>query len=151
MENIRDAPYSPTPEETRKVLEEYELGVIARFKADSDPEVSPKHIHHHLWDSINRAHVTIFRLERRAFLMGYYKAFGFNALPCCAFCPTSIPEEKAVMNSFEARKSSIRSDLLEHIKLYLYNKKTPSQRIRRTARNLMYVSRSSKVTFSSAP
>ncbi len=118
MENIRDAPYSPTPEETRKVLEEYELGVIARFKADSDPEVSPKHIHHHLWDSINRAHVTIFRLERRAFLMGYYKAFGFNALPCCAFCPTSIPEEKAVMNSFEARKSSIRSDLLEHIKLY---------------------------------
>ncbi|MEA2045618.1 MAG: DUF2284 domain-containing protein [Euryarchaeota archaeon] len=95
-------PYSPTPEETRKVLEEYEFGVIARFEADPDPEVSPEHLHHHLWDSIDRVHETIFRLERRAFLMGYYKAFGFNALPC-TLCPTCIPEEKAVMDPFEAR------------------------------------------------
>ncbi len=95
-------PYSPTPEETRKVLEEYRVGVVARFEAKPDPEVSPEHIHHHLWDSINTVHETVFQLERRAFLSGYYKAFGFNALPC-TFCATCIPEEKERIDPFEVR------------------------------------------------
>lgn len=95
-------PYSPTPEETRKVLEEYRIGVIARFEADPDREVSPRHLHHHLWDSINTVHETIFQLERCAFLSGYYKAFGFNALPC-TFCATCIPEEKEEMDPFAVR------------------------------------------------
>ena len=95
-------PYSPTPEETRKVLEEYRIGVIARFEANPDREVSPQHLHHHLWDSINTVHETIFQLERCAFLSGYYKAFGFNALPC-TFCATCIPEEKERVDPFDAR------------------------------------------------
>ena len=86
-------PYSPTPEETRKVLEEYRVGVIARFEAVADPAFPPQRLHHHLWGSINAVHETIFQLERAAFLAGYYKAFGFNALPC-TFCETCIPEER---------------------------------------------------------
>ncbi|MGC9514775.1 DUF2284 domain-containing protein [Methanocrinis sp.] len=95
-------PYSPTPEETRKVLEEYTVGIVARFEAEPDPGISAEHIHHHLWDSINAVHETVFQLERCAFLAGYYKAFGFNALPC-TFCATCIPEEKETIDSFEAR------------------------------------------------
>ena len=95
-------PYSPTPEETRKVLDEYGVGVIARFEATPDNDVSPQRLHHHLWDSINSVHETIFQLERCAFLSGYYKAFGFNALPC-TFCATCIPEEKEDMDVFDAR------------------------------------------------
>lgn len=86
-------PYSPTPEETRKVLEEYCIGVVARFEAVPDPAVPPQRLHHHLWGSIKAVHETIFQLERSAFLAGYYKAFGFNALPC-TFCETCIPEER---------------------------------------------------------
>ncbi|MCR3884067.1 DUF2284 domain-containing protein [Methanotrichaceae archaeon M04Ac] len=95
-------PYSPTPEETRKILSEYRVGIIARFEASPDPEVAPQHLHHHLWESINRVHEMIFQLERRAFLAGYYKAFGFNALPC-TFCATCIPEEKEMADPLDAR------------------------------------------------
>ena len=86
-------PYSPTPEETQRVLEEYRVGVIARFEAVANPAFPPQRLHHHLWGSINAVHETIFQLERSAFLAGYYKAFGFNALPC-TFCETCIPEER---------------------------------------------------------
>ena len=95
-------PYSPTPEEMRKVLAEYRVGVVAKFEASPDPEVSPQHLHHHLWASINTVHETVFQLEWCAFLSGYYKAFGFNALPC-TFCATCIPEEKERVDLFDAR------------------------------------------------
>jgi predicted metal-binding protein len=95
-------PYTPTPDETKKILEEYELAVIARFDVVPNSEVSPKHLHHHLWSSIGRVHETIFQLERRAFLYGCYKAFGMNALPC-TYCETCIPEEKEVINPYDLR------------------------------------------------
>ena len=95
-------PYSPTPDETRKILSEYAVGVIARFEALPDRDVPPQRLHHHLWESINRVHETVFQLERRAFLAGCYKAFGFNALPC-TFCATCIPEEEERVGPFEAR------------------------------------------------
>ena len=95
-------PYSPTPDETRKVLSEYSVGVVARFEAVPDRDVPPQRLHHHLWDSINIVHETVFQLERRAFLAGCYKAFGFTALPC-TFCATCIPEEKERVDPFDAR------------------------------------------------
>mgnify|MGYP000533675036 CR=1 FL=1 len=65
-------PYSPTPEETRRVLDEYESAVLIHCPSGSGSmpgEIVPK-------------------LEREAFLAGYYKAFGFASGPCglCQRC-----------------------------------------------------------------
>ncbi|MFZ2070006.1 MAG: DUF2284 domain-containing protein [Halobacteriota archaeon] len=87
-------PYTPGPEETRKLLKGYEKAIITRFK-DVKPnlEVQPAHIHHFLWDAIFKTHNTMFELERHAFLAGYYKAFAMAALPC-TYCRDCLPERE---------------------------------------------------------
>ena len=65
-------PHSPTPEETRKVLDGYARAVLIHAGPRMD---------------VRR---TIGALEREAFLAGFYKAFGFACGPCglceeCAF------------------------------------------------------------------
>jgi len=64
-------PNTPTPEETREVIEGYETAILAHFGA--------------------RGHITksMVALEREAFLEGYYRAFAFGAGPCtlCNSCP----------------------------------------------------------------
>ncbi len=72
-------PFSPVPEKTRQVLQEYRWAVIyayngARLSADSMQRF-------------------LAQLERTAFLDGYYKAFGFGAGPC-RFCATCRPGER---------------------------------------------------------
>lgn len=60
-------PYSPTPEETAKIVDEFETGILLH----------------------GREHVNITRvaaeLEREIFLAGYYKAISFGSGPC-RFC-----------------------------------------------------------------
>ncbi len=86
-------PYSPTPEETGKVLDDYEHAVLFEFVGlPKEASVDPRHIHHYLWDLILMVHDVVFKLERHAFLGGYYKAFGFGAYPC-SLCETCLPEE----------------------------------------------------------
>jgi predicted metal-binding protein len=63
-------PYSPTPETTRKMLDEYETAIL---------------LHSDDWDvprAVARA------LEPKIFLAGYYKAFAFLCGPCwlCKKC-----------------------------------------------------------------
>jgi len=85
-------PYTPKPEETRKLIRGYEKGLIARFKdVQPNTEVPPAHIHHFLWDAILEMHNTMFKLERHTFLSGYYKAFAMGALPC-SYCADCLPE-----------------------------------------------------------
>ncbi len=86
-------PYAPTPDETRRLLADYKFAVLARFHPVPTPGYEPKRLHHYLWDSLTLLHKTIFELERRAFLMGCYKAFGMGAMPC-TFCETCVAEEK---------------------------------------------------------
>ncbi|HOK57872.1 DUF2284 domain-containing protein [Methanothrix sp.] len=86
-------PYAPSPEETRRMLEDYDFAVLARFSPTPTPGYEPRRLHHYLWDSLTALHKTIFELERQAFLMGCYKAFGMGAMPC-TFCETCIAEEK---------------------------------------------------------
>jgi predicted metal-binding protein len=57
-------PHSPTPETTRKLLDEYEAILLVHFAG---------------WRDVRRA---IAKLERAAFLDGFYKAFGIASGPC---------------------------------------------------------------------
>ena len=58
-------PYSPTPEETRRILDSYNTAILVHC---SDG-----------WDDLNEI---VVQLEREIFLGGYYKAFGLSAGPC---------------------------------------------------------------------
>lgn len=57
-------PYSPTPDQTRRMLSCYKYAILVRFPPDSD---------------IHRA---MAKLEREAFLSGYHPAFAMVAGPC---------------------------------------------------------------------
>jgi len=64
-------PKTPTPEQTRKVIDGYETALLAHFGMNG---------------SATKAMVT---LERETFLQGHYRAFAFGAGPCmlCKSCP----------------------------------------------------------------
>jgi predicted metal-binding protein len=74
-------PRSPSPEQTRSVIDCYRKAILAHF------------------DGRRGVTGVIVRLEREIFLAGYYKALGFGAGPCsiCAECPGDgcIHPEKA--------------------------------------------------------
>ena len=64
-ERLTCPPYSPTPEEMRKVIDEYSSAILLRFRPDSA-----------------RTHEVVAKLEKEAFLSGYYSAFGLACGPC---------------------------------------------------------------------
>ncbi len=66
-------PYSPTSEETRKVLDSYEHAILLRGNSNAE------------------ARDAAVKLEREIFLRGYYKSFAFASGPCrnCQQCDTS--------------------------------------------------------------
>jgi predicted metal-binding protein len=86
-------PYTPSVEETRRLIQCYERALVARFEAIPNYDVPPIRIHHYLWDAIRIMHDTMFELERYAFLSGYYKAFAMVALPC-TYCEDCLPERE---------------------------------------------------------
>jgi len=63
-------PSTPSPDETRKVIDSYETALLAHFAAGK------------------AATSSMVTLEREVFLEGYYKAFAFGAGPCslCKSC-----------------------------------------------------------------
>ncbi|MEM2051084.1 MAG: DUF2284 domain-containing protein [Thermoproteota archaeon] len=61
-------PYSPSPEQTRRILSGYSSAILLRF----EPE-------------LGNVHKIVAKLEREAFLSGYYSAFGLASGPC-PFC-----------------------------------------------------------------
>ena len=67
-------PHSPSPDETRRMLDEYQRAILIHCAAY--PDVRP----------------LIARLEREAFLGGFYKAFGFACGPC-ELCPACAFEK----------------------------------------------------------
>ncbi len=73
-------PHSPTPDETRAVLDCYERALLIHCK----PGVNVKQV--------------VVAVERDVFLAGYYKAFGYGAGPCslcreCNFEACARPHE----------------------------------------------------------
>lgn len=94
-------PYSPTPEETKKRLQEYNLALLIEFSKLKAKEKQPD------------VHEIMYELEREAFLSGFYKAFAYAAGPCrlCKICPASEIEnpneysKKNCINPSKARPS----------------------------------------------
>lgn len=76
-------PHSPAPDDTRRMLDEFSRAILIHCDA-----------------ATNMRHL-IATLERRAFLSGYYKAFGFARGPC-ELCPTCA-FEKGCRHADEAR------------------------------------------------
>jgi predicted metal-binding protein len=80
-------PNATTPEETRKILAEYQHAIMFRFterdgflgytSPPGNPETTAAWVHR-----------SMLALERHAFMAGYYKAFSFSAHPCsvCTRC-----------------------------------------------------------------
>jgi predicted metal-binding protein len=80
-------PYAPSPEETRRMVREYESGMLFRFVGvpgheNLRPEEIPLDFHPFFADLIKWVNGTIHFLEKTAFYDGFYKAFGFGAYPC---------------------------------------------------------------------
>ena len=76
-------PRTPAPDETRRVIDAYQRAIL--FEAGLS---EPKAI--------------AVKLEREAFLAGYYKAFGLGAGPC-SLCPEGCAFDKGCRRAHEAR------------------------------------------------
>lgn len=85
-EHLTCPPFSPTPQETRRMLDEYTTAILIHCPGDW-PDVKP----------------IVCTLEREAFLSGYYKAFGMGSGPCdlCGTCNT----QKGCTHTEQARPS----------------------------------------------
>ena len=75
-------PFTPGPEETARVLEEYRRGMLLayHFKGPASARKTTR-----------RRRDFLVQLERMCFLDGHYKAFGYANGPCrlCASCDTT--------------------------------------------------------------
>jgi predicted metal-binding protein len=77
-------PFSPTPEETRQVLDGYKRAMLIRFSAEADTKA------------------TVAELEREIFLRGAWKALGLGAGPCY-FCESCVLPEGPCRHAERAR------------------------------------------------
>jgi predicted metal-binding protein len=79
-------PFTPTPEQMRKVLDCYKRAILMHFGAEANVKK------------------TVVELERDVFLRGAWKALGLGAGPCY-FCRTCNVEEKQCRHPERARPS----------------------------------------------
>jgi predicted metal-binding protein len=72
-------PRSPSPDQTRRILSEYDQAIILEFKEEKGRK----------WTSVNE---TMVEVEKKAFLVGYYAAIGLASGPCkfCEKCNLSV-------------------------------------------------------------
>ncbi len=80
-------PYAPSPDDTRRMVDEYSLGLLLWFegvpgRGEFGPEDTPDDFHPWYADLIRWVNGTVHELEKTAFYDGFYKAFGFGGYPC---------------------------------------------------------------------
>jgi len=77
-------PFTPTPEEMRKVLDAYRRAILIHFEAEAEIKA------------------VVAELEREIFLRGAWKVFGLGAGPCyfCKKCPV---DERQCRHAEQAR------------------------------------------------
>ena len=71
-ESLTCPPYSPTPDETRKILNSFKKAILIHCQSRAHVDISK----------------IVIQIEKEAFLAGYYKALGMGAGPCrlCREC-----------------------------------------------------------------
>lgn len=82
-------PHSPSPEDTRKVLDEYTRAYLIKYEGFLGfDEYPPKRLPAAMDELSLHVCKTAFDMERHAFLSGYYKAFSYGAHRCrlCDIC-----------------------------------------------------------------
>ena len=82
--NLMCPPYSPPPDQTQKVLNEYNRGMLLTYRVESAED------EYRIRKQMKK---TIAGLERELFLEGYYNAFGMTSGPCnlCEECDVTQP------------------------------------------------------------
>lgn len=97
-------PFSPTPEETRRLLSEYKTAVLVHSQTSLHPDYTPEQHRLHVKECRTKLHMAVIEMERTAFLHGYYKAFAMGATPC-TLCESCVIEERSnisKINDFSA-------------------------------------------------
>ncbi len=100
-------PRSPTPEDTRKVLDEYSKAYLLKYEGFLGfDEYPPKDIEKAMTALSLHVCKAAYGMERHAFLSGYYKAFSYGAHRCrlCDICDV-VQEGKGCRFPKEARPS----------------------------------------------
>jgi len=100
-------PYSPSPDDTRKVLDEYTKAYLIKYEGFLGfDEYPPKRLDEAMTDLSLHVCKAAYNMERHAFLSGYYKAFSYGAHRCrkCDVCAI-LEGEKGCRFPFEARPS----------------------------------------------
>ncbi|MCS7105329.1 MAG: DUF2284 domain-containing protein [Thermofilaceae archaeon] len=87
-------PYSPTPEETERILKGYGICLLVKFGLCVEAG----------YNSGVNVHDVMFKLEREAFLLGYYPAFALACGPC-PYCDECNIEEGFCRHPERARPS----------------------------------------------
>lgn len=101
-------PYSPTPEDTRKVLDEYDRAYLMKYEGFLGfDEYPPKRLDEAMTDLSRHVCRAALDMERHAFLSGYYKAFSYGAHRCrlCDVCAVMEKGGKGCRFPAEARPS----------------------------------------------
>ncbi|HEX9912659.1 MAG TPA: DUF2284 domain-containing protein [candidate division Zixibacteria bacterium] len=77
-------PYSPTPEQTKRMLKDYSKALIMVY------DIPPERNERNLRKKLRR---DVAKIEKEIFLDGHYKAFGMACGPCnlCKVCNLSYP------------------------------------------------------------
>jgi predicted metal-binding protein len=100
-------PNSPSPEDTRKVLDEYSKAFLIKYEGFLGfDEYPPKDLDKTMTSLSLHVCKAAYGMERHAFLSGYYKAFSYGAHRCrlCDICDV-MEESKGCRYPQEARPS----------------------------------------------
>ena len=79
-------PYSPTPEDTRKVLKEYSKAYLIGYSRSIFDEYGNEKFDKIFPKALKKIRKSILELEKHVFLLGYYKSFTYGFCGPCTLC-----------------------------------------------------------------
>ena len=96
LRNYACPPYSPTPEDTRKVLEEYSKAYLIGYSGSIFKEYGDQKFGEIFPKALKKIRKSILELEKHAFLSGYYKSFIYGFCGPCTLCKQCSAEDGTI-------------------------------------------------------